>query len=62
MNAEVEISTNDYDGIASAAESGSIACIIVNLYVTEERKPAILFSDTIYVSHNAVMVRGGIMP
>lgn len=57
MNAKVEISTFDYDGIVAAAESGSIDCIIANLNVTEERKQSILFSDNIYESYNAVMVR-----
>lgn len=57
MNADVEISTYDYGGIYAPAEAGSIDCIIANLNVTEERKKAILFSDTIYESYSAVMVR-----
>lgn len=57
MNAKVEISTYDYDGIVPAAESGSIDCIMANLNVTEERKQSILFSDTIFGSYNVMMVK-----
>lgn len=57
MNAKVEIEVYDYDGIVSAAQSGSIDCIIANLFVTEERKESIDFSDNIYQSYNAIIVR-----
>lgn len=57
MNADVEIRTYDYGGIVAAAESGSIDCIMANLNATEERREQIDFSDTIYDSHTAIMVR-----
>lgn len=59
MNAEVEIRTYDYGGIVAAAESGDIDCIMGNLNATEERRQHILFSDCVYPSVTAVMVRTG---
>lgn len=59
MNAEVEIRTYDYGGIIAAAESGDIDCIMGNLNATEERRQHILFSDCVYPSVTAVMVRTG---
>lgn len=57
MNADVEIKVYDYGGIVAAAESGAIDCIMANLNATEERRQSIPFSQTIYESYTAVMVR-----
>ncbi len=57
MNAEVEIKVYDYGGVVAAAEAGEIDCIMANLNATEERREHILFSDCIYPSVTAVMVR-----
>ena len=55
----MEIRTYDYGGIVAAAESGDIDCIMGNLNATEERRQHILFSDCVYPSVTAVMVRTG---
>ncbi len=57
LNAEVEIKVYDYDGIIAAAEAGDIDCIMANLNATEERRRHIEFSDCVYPSVSAVMVR-----
>lgn len=57
MNADVEIKTYDYGGIIAAAESGAIDCIMANLNATDERREQIDFSDSIYESRTAFMVR-----
>ncbi len=57
LNAEVEIKIYDYDGIIAAAEAGDIDCIMANLNATEERRKHIAFSDCVYPSVTAVMVR-----
>lgn len=59
MNADVEIKTYDYGGIIAAAESGSIDCIMANLNATDERREQIDFSDSIYESYTALMIRDG---
>ncbi len=59
LNAEVEIKIYDYDGIIAAAEAGDIDCIMANLNATEERRKHIEFSDCVYPSETAVMVRSG---
>ena len=59
LNAEVEIKTYDYDGIVAAAQAGDIDCIMANLNATEERRRHIEFSDCVYPSVTAVMVRAG---
>lgn len=59
LNAEVEIKIYDYDGIIAAAEAGDIDCIMANLNATEERRKRIEFSDCVYPSETAVMVRSG---
>lgn len=59
MNAEAEIKVYDYGGIVAAAESGDIDCIMGNLNATEERRQHIPFSDCVYPSVTAVMVRTG---
>lgn len=59
MNADVEIKTYDYGGIIAAAESGSVDCIMANLNATDERREQIDFSDSIYESHTALMIRDG---
>lgn len=57
LNAEVEIKIYDYDGIIAAAQAGDIDCIMANLNATEERRKHIAFSDCVYPSVTAVMVR-----
>ena len=57
LNAEVEIKVYDYDGIIAAAQAGDIDCIMANLNATEERRKHIAFSDCVYPSVTAVMVR-----
>ena len=57
LNAEVEIKIYDYDGIIAAAQAGDIDCIMANLNATEERRRHIEFSDCVYPSVTAVMVR-----
>lgn len=57
LNAEVEIKIYDYDGIIAAAQAGDIDCIMANLNATEERRKHIEFSDCVYPSQTAVMVR-----
>ncbi|MDE5932665.1 MAG: transporter substrate-binding domain-containing protein, partial [Lachnospiraceae bacterium] len=57
LNAEVEIKIYDYDGIIAAAQAGDIDCIMANLNATEERRKHIEFSDCVYPSLTAVMVR-----
>ena len=57
LNAEVEIKIYDYDGIIAAAQAGDIDCIMANLNATEERREHIEFSDCVYPSVTAVMVR-----
>ena len=57
LNAEVEIKIYDYDGIIAAAQAGDIDCIMANLNATEERRRQIEFSDCVYPSVTAVMVR-----
>ncbi|HBA67869.1 MAG TPA: hypothetical protein DCZ40_00700, partial [Lachnospiraceae bacterium] len=57
LNAEVEIKIYDYDGIIAAAQAGDIDCIMANLNATEERRKHIEFSDCVYPSETAVMVR-----
>ena len=59
LNADVEIKIYDYDGIIAAAEAGDIDCIMANLNATEERRKHIEFSDCVYPSVTAVMVRSG---
>ncbi len=59
LNAEVEIKIYDYDGIIAAAQAGDIDCIMANLNATEERRKHIEFSDCVYPSVSAVMVRSG---
>lgn len=57
LNAEVEIKIYDYDGIIAAAQAGDIDCIMANLNATQERRRHIEFSDCVYPSVTAVMVR-----
>ena len=59
LNAEVEIKIYDYDGIIAAAQAGDIDCIMANLNATEERRRHIAFSDCVYPSETAVMIRSG---
>ena len=57
LNAEVEIKIYDYDGIIAAAQAGDIDCIMANLNATEERRRHIAFSDCVYPSETADMIR-----
>lgn len=57
LNADVEIKTSDYSGIIVAAETGAIDCIMANLNATDERREQIDFSDPIFESYTALMVR-----
>ena len=57
LNADLEFKIYDYSGIVSAAESGDVDCIMANLFVTEEKKETIPFSDLVYVEEVSAMVR-----
>ena len=56
LGADLVIDVFDFSGAISAAESGNIDCIFSDLHATEERRETIDFSDTVYISENAVMV------
>ncbi len=53
----VEFSLYDFDGVIAAAQTGVIDCIMSNLNVTPERQEIIDFSDPIYTSETAILVR-----
>ncbi len=53
----IEFGLYDFDGVIAAAQTGVIDCIMSNLNVTPERQEVIDFSDTIYTSETAVLVR-----
>ena len=55
----IEFSLYDFDGLIAAAQTGVIDCILSNLNVTAERKEIIDFSDPIYTSETAILVRSG---
>ena len=57
LGAELEFKVYDYDGITAAAVSGDVDCIMADLFVTEERKEAIPFSEVLTVNKVSVMVR-----
>ena len=57
LGADIEYKVMDYSGLIPAAQSDSIDFIFANLNVTDERKQAIDFSDTIYNVENGIMVR-----
>ncbi len=55
----VEFNLYDFDGVIAAAETGVIDCVMTNLNVTPERQEVIDFSDPIYTSETAFLVRSG---
>ena len=57
LGARVEFKVYDYDAIVPAAQSGDVDCILANLYVTPERAEALAFSQPLWVSEVALLVR-----
>lgn len=57
LKRKVEFKIYDFSGIIAAAESGEIDCIFANLNKTPEREEKIIFSEPIYTSSTALMVR-----
>ncbi len=55
----VEFRLYDFDGVIAAAQTGVIDCVMTNLNVTPERQELIDFSDPIYTSETAILVRSG---
>ncbi|MBR2281466.1 MAG: ABC transporter substrate-binding protein/permease, partial [Spirochaetales bacterium] len=59
LNASIEIKVYNYAGLLTAAQAGTIDCILANLNKTPERAEVILFSDPILQMSTGVMVRDG---
>lgn len=57
LGADIEIKLYNYESIGAAAETGAIDCIMANLNVTEERKQVMDFSNPIYDTSTALLVR-----
>lgn len=57
LGAELEFKVYSFDGIIPAAIAGDVDCIMANLFVTEERKETLPFSEPIRVIEIGVMVR-----
>ena len=57
LGADLEFKIYDFGGIIAAAESGSIDCIMSNLYYTPEGAETIPFSDVLFTVGFAGMVR-----
>ncbi len=55
----IEFRIYDFDGIVPAAQTGVIDCILSNLNIIEERRELIDFSQPIYTSETALLVRTG---
>lgn len=53
----IEFRIYDFDGIVPAAQTGAIDCILSNLNIIEERREVIDFSQPIYTSETAILVR-----
>ena len=58
LNADLEIKVYDYDGFPSAAEAGTIDCILANLNATPERRETMDFSIPLYQTQTALLVKG----
>lgn len=59
LNAELEIKVFDFYGIMTALEMGQVDCVFSNLNATKEREETMIFSDPVYVTHTALVVRDG---
>ena len=57
LGAKLEFKVYDFGGIIAAAESGSIDCIMSNLFYTDEKDEAIPFSDVLFEVEITAMVR-----
>ena len=57
LGADVEFKIYDFSGLVAAAKSGDVDCIMSNLYYTPERAASIPYSNALFTSENAVMVR-----
>ena len=57
LGAKLEFKVYDFGGIIPAAETGSIDCIMSNLYYMEEKAQAIPFSDLLFEVEITAMVR-----
>ena len=55
----IEFRIYDFDGIMPAAQTGAIDCILSNLNITAERLEVMDFSQPIYTSQTALLVRSG---
>ncbi len=58
MNAKIEISVFDFNGLEAALEAGVVDCAFSNLNVTDERKLIMNFSQKVYETTTAVLVKG----
>ncbi|HWP50436.1 MAG TPA: ABC transporter permease subunit [Clostridia bacterium] len=57
LNAEIDMRVYDYDGFPSAAEAGTIDCILANLNATEERGKTMDFSDALFKTETGLLVQ-----
>lgn len=54
---EVQIVSNNFDGLIPALEAGNIDAIVSGMQITEERSKKVLFSDPYYESGQGILVR-----
>ncbi|MCM3748360.1 lipoprotein [Paenibacillus pasadenensis] len=59
MNAKLEISDMDFDGLLLALNSGKVDFVISGMTPTEERKKNVDFSNIYYYAEQAVLVKKG---
>ncbi len=57
LDMDVEFRIYDFDGVIAAAQSGVIDCIMSNLNITAERQERIDFSQPIYTTETALLVK-----
>lgn len=58
LGADLQLTVYDYGAIVPACVTGNVDCIMADLQMTPERADAIPFSDVLFTSEVAVMVRG----
>ena len=59
LNAKLELKVYGYEAFPAALETGAIDCVMANLNATEERRETMAFSDTIYESETALLIKDG---
>ncbi|MBW7456819.1 transporter substrate-binding domain-containing protein [Paenibacillus sepulcri] len=57
MNAELEISDMDFDGLLLALDTGKVDMVISGMTPTEERKKNVDFSDLYYLAEQGILVK-----